>query len=99
MGPIGAPVLAGAWPYIIVATGAWGVWGLFDKRAVGTAAPLVVMTMMALMQGLLGLVYLLALRATHTPLVWQRETVLWTGLAVLTASAAYVAYLNATYAA
>jgi uncharacterized membrane protein len=95
---VGAEALprpAHTWILIVVATLAWGLWGIFDKRALMGASPLVVLLVSAVLQGLMAVVYFVVLRVTETPLEISRESLLWTALSVVATTSATAAYLYA----
>ena len=87
--------MATIWLLVLVATLAWGFWGIFDKKAVATAAPPVVLLISVLAQAVVALVAILALRIMGQPIEWKTDTLLWGGLSGLAIAGGMVAYLYA----
>jgi transporter family protein len=83
------------WLLVLVATLAWGFWGIFDKKALATAAPPVVLLISVMAQGVVALVAVLVLRLSGQPIEWKSETLLWGGLSGLAVAGGLVAYLYA----
>jgi bacterial/archaeal transporter family protein len=87
--------MATIWLLVLVATLAWGFWGIFDKKAVATASPPVVLLISTLAQAVVALVAIVALRMTGQPIDWKSETLVWGGLSGLAIAGGMIAYLYA----
>ena len=87
--------MATIWLLVLVATLAWGFWGIFDKKAVATAAPPVVLLISVLAQAVVALVAILAMRMSGQPIDWKSATLLWGGLSGLAVAGGMIAYLYA----
>jgi transporter family protein len=83
------------WLLILIATITWGVWGLFDKRAVETGSPPIVLLISVVFQALVALAALVVLRAAGAPMTWRPETFTWAALSGIAISVGMVAYLYA----
>lgn len=81
---------------IIFATFGWGVHGLFDKKAVELADPLVVFFTRSLFDALTLLIFATFLKLTRTPIVINaKQTWLYASFSALSLAIGYLCYLKA----
>lgn len=81
---------------IIFATTGWGLHGLFDKKAVELASPLVVFFARSLFDALTLLVFATFLKVTGAPIVLKsRRTWMFAGFSAACLAVGYLCYLQA----
>ncbi len=83
------------WLLILIATVAWGFWGILDKKALESASPPVVLLISVITQGVVALLAIAALRLSGTPITFRPETIMWAGLSGIAVAVGLVAYLYA----